>query len=144
MSVIDRIAERMKELGVSQARVARELEITRASVSQWFSGRSKPSDKSISKLAVILDTSEQWLISGRGPKEVKRVKNYYDLLNQDINISELYSALKQKIQMMPEGYKAAMIELICRGLNNDDDGEQMSLIKLLQKDMAPKKETENE
>jgi transcriptional regulator with XRE-family HTH domain len=54
--------------GVIPAAIARELKVTRATVSHWFSGRSDPNGASLSALADLLRVRWQWLARGQLPK----------------------------------------------------------------------------
>ena len=48
------IAEALKRMGYAQAQLARELDVTPATVSNWISGRTYPSDARITELERVL------------------------------------------------------------------------------------------
>lgn len=105
MDITQRIAERAKELGLKKADIARELGITRASVSQWFSGRTRPGRKSIEQLARILQTTEEWLRSGRGPKEAIYPPPGHTVMGFDADSSQEENHKKRAMKLLMEaGY----------------------------------------
>lgn len=53
----DRIARRMRVLDLSQAQLARELEVTRGAVWLWLNDERMPSPKLMPRLASLLDTT---------------------------------------------------------------------------------------
>lgn len=61
MSLAERLAQRMKELDVSQAELARRVGITQPSVNAIYSGDTKR-PKDLRKIALALDTTEAWLL----------------------------------------------------------------------------------
>ena len=65
MSVGERIAELRKEQNISQAELARMLEVTRQAVSKWETDQSSPDTLNLIKLADLLDTEVEYLASGR-------------------------------------------------------------------------------
>jgi len=66
-SVPDRILERMKTLGLSQADLMRATEASKGTVSKWLAGTNLPSGKYISDLANALHTSPEWILKGQEP-----------------------------------------------------------------------------
>jgi transcriptional regulator with XRE-family HTH domain len=61
-----RLSERAKSLGVSQADICRATGCARSSVSVWFSGQTVPRLDSIPQLCKLLKCSSDWLIKGEG------------------------------------------------------------------------------
>ena len=72
-----RLKEKRLELGFSQAEIARKLDISRMSYSAWESGKTKPNQKNLSLLAIILNVEETFFES-----EFTIVQNYL-LLNEE-------------------------------------------------------------
>lgn len=70
MEIFQRIIQARKRTNLTQAKLADLLHITRASCSHWESGISIPSVAYLSRLAVVLDVSFEWLATGRGEMEV--------------------------------------------------------------------------
>ena len=46
--------QELKEMGLSQAMIARELKTTRQEVNQWFTGARTPSARSIKRLSIAM------------------------------------------------------------------------------------------
>lgn len=66
MSLSQRLREALDLAEMRQAELSRRLGIAPSSVSLWLSGRNHPDAEHLSKLAVILDVSYEWLSTGRG------------------------------------------------------------------------------
>ncbi|WP_334028982.1 XRE family transcriptional regulator [Burkholderia orbicola] len=62
-----RIRELRKAKGLTLQQLGDEFGISRASVSEWESGRSKPDAGRLLKLAEVLDTSVEYLLDGNEP-----------------------------------------------------------------------------
>lgn len=73
----ERIAERMKERGVTDAALSAAIKVSQPAVFQWFRSYSgKPTTKMITAenllaVARYLDLSPEWILHGRGPREVR-------------------------------------------------------------------------
>ncbi len=61
-SVIDRINLRLTEIGMSGAELARELGLSNSIYSQWNTGKTQPSKKTLVRIAKCLDIPIQELI----------------------------------------------------------------------------------
>lgn len=48
--------QELKDLGLTQSMIAREMHVTRQTVGLWFSGARTPSARSVSKLAKAMST----------------------------------------------------------------------------------------
>ena len=64
-STTDRINQKMKELGLSQADVMRGTGAGRATVSGWINGSNAPSAKYLESLARTLKTTSSWILNGK-------------------------------------------------------------------------------
>lgn len=78
--------------GVTQAEIAREIKVERATVSHWFSGRSEPTGGHLSALADFLGVRWQWLTEGKVPK---RGGNGYVTTNYDAALEPLVKLMAQ-------------------------------------------------
>lgn len=65
MSIGERISELRKEQNISQAELARMLDVSRQAVSKWETDLSSPDTLNLIKLADLLDTDIEYLASGR-------------------------------------------------------------------------------
>ena len=61
-----RIKEARNALGWSQADLARRMFVTQPSVADWETGRKAPHTKNLTRLAMLLGVSFEWLTTGRG------------------------------------------------------------------------------
>ncbi|WP_151791990.1 LexA family protein [Acinetobacter soli] len=82
-SATDRINQKMKELGLSQADVMRATGAGRATVSGWINGSNSPSAKYMESLAKVLRTSSSWILNGQ--------ENKIDLLDNSVDLNPLYT-----------------------------------------------------
>lgn len=91
-----RIAYAREMAGLTQNEVAAHFGIQRVSVAQWESGRTRPSIEKIGGLAALLNTTPDWLISGKGepPKKVERKKEDRELFTPEIE-REFLSRLRK-------------------------------------------------
>lgn len=64
---VDAIQNRMEELGMNQANLAKELDVTRESVSQWLKNAKMPRPASLLKLAILLKMSFSEIIIKEEP-----------------------------------------------------------------------------
>ena len=71
MDSIERIFSLLDEAGMEQKQFAMLLGTTDKTVSAWRRGRSKSYSKYITKIAEILDTTSEYLLTGTGPKTKK-------------------------------------------------------------------------
>ena len=60
-SVANRLKEAMDNAGKSQADLARETGISKATLSRYLSGQFEPKQIAVNKLAIALNVSEMWL-----------------------------------------------------------------------------------
>ena len=67
-AVVDRIFALTKENGMEQKKLAEILGITDKKVSAWKTGRSKTYRDQIEKIAEVLGTTTEYLLTGIGPK----------------------------------------------------------------------------
>lgn len=69
-TLAERLRERITELGVTQADLARATGAKEPSVTKWLNGQTKNlKGKNLVKAAEFLRVSEAWLADGVGPKE---------------------------------------------------------------------------
>jgi transcriptional regulator with XRE-family HTH domain len=71
-SVSSRLREAMRLAEKSQADLARETGISKATLSRYLSGQFEPKQIAVNKLAVALNVSEMWLWGCDVPMEKKK------------------------------------------------------------------------
>lgn len=65
MSIGERIVELRTACGLSQYKLAKEMEVSRQAVSKWETDQSSPDASNLIRLAEILDTDIEYLTTGR-------------------------------------------------------------------------------
>lgn len=70
VSMSKRIRERRLNLSLTQQQVADAFGINKASVAEWESGRTHPSSERLAKLAEVLQTTVDFLLSGESATDV--------------------------------------------------------------------------
>lgn len=98
MSVAYRIRNRRMELGITQTQLARSAKLTPAAISQFESGLRKPSFDALSKLAVALKVTTDYLLGMKQP-------GYADIL-ADPRVSLMFRGIME----LSEKDKDAMLE----------------------------------
>ena len=92
MTLHERIKKRMQQLNLSKAELARRTNIPYSTIDNWFKRNSYPSSDTINCLAIALNTSSEWLITGEEtisdstpnlPKDKSQLLDYYDQCNQE-------------------------------------------------------------
>lgn len=107
-SVANRLREAMYSTGKSQADIARETGISKATLSRYLSGQFEPKQIAVNKLAICLDVSEMWLWGCDVPMERP---TEYIAKEQSIDLcgmSEKKKALVEFAMSVPDD-KAQMI-----------------------------------
>jgi transcriptional regulator with XRE-family HTH domain len=71
MSFHSRLQEALIEIGISQSQLARQIGISRGTVSLWLSGSTQlPESQNLTRAAMILGITPHWLATGTGPKKI--------------------------------------------------------------------------
>ena len=68
MTLHERIKEKMNQLNLNKAELARKTNIPYSTIDNWFKRNSYPSSDTIKILAIALNTSSEWLITGTETK----------------------------------------------------------------------------
>lgn len=70
LAIIKRIEIRLSEIGMTKAEFYKKSGISSASLSQWRTGKYKPSEKNLVKAAEVLGVSYSYLLNGVEEKEI--------------------------------------------------------------------------
>lgn len=62
----DRIAQLMREKKISNAEMARRINVSRPTIGNWISGFSKPTGENLTALAAELDSTPDYIMTGKG------------------------------------------------------------------------------
>jgi len=65
-----RIKNRMKELRIGPAHLSRKIDVHASTVFKWFDGKSIPKGSNLTKLADLLKTSQDYIMTGKKPLEL--------------------------------------------------------------------------
>lgn len=65
MDIIDRINLRLAEIGKNGAEMSRDLGLSNSAYSQWNTHKYRPSKKSLSIMAPYLQTTVEYLLTGK-------------------------------------------------------------------------------
>jgi transcriptional regulator with XRE-family HTH domain len=92
-SIGERITKSRKILGLSSAKIANKMGLSRSMCSQWERGISNPSTAHLIKLAKVLGVSFEWLATGK--ESVKANDEMLDETMQNIKINEVLTNLSR-------------------------------------------------
>lgn len=101
-SVPDRVLDRMKALGLSQADLMRATEASKGTVSKWLAGTNLPSGKYISDLAKALQTTPEWLLKGGDTQKSAPVSSRQQMTKGGYRVR--YVPIKGSAKMGNDGY----------------------------------------
>ena len=63
--VVERINHLLKQNNMTAKELVKKLEISKTAMSEWRSGKTKPSIESLLKISKIFDVPIDWLITGQ-------------------------------------------------------------------------------
>ena len=98
-----RIAEARKSLGLTQLDLANELSVTSGAVSQYETGRALPERELFKAMAAILKKTEEWLLTGDDPNEVRTAQT---------NIEEKILVLARRLSPADQQKVALILEAL--------------------------------
>lgn len=94
----NRIKAARKVLGWSQADLARRMFVSQPSVAAWELGSKAPHTKNLTRLAVLLGVSFEWLTTGRGEMHPPHGASTFNpddwMLPEEHQLLSCYSRLK--------------------------------------------------
>lgn len=82
MNIGERITALRKERSISQAELAKRLNVSRQAVSKWEQGSSSPDTERLIQLAEILDTEVEYLATGVHPEPGSVVLNVVETVER--------------------------------------------------------------
>ena len=82
MNIGERITTLRKEKDISQAELAKRLNVSRQAVSKWEQGTSTPDTERLIQLAEILDTEVEYLATGVHPEPGSVVLNVVETVER--------------------------------------------------------------
>ena len=99
MNIGERITLLRKEKDISQAELAKRLEVSRQAVSKWEQGTSSPDTNKLIQLAKILDTEVVYLATGTKPEPSSVVLNVVETVErveEKIVVKEVIRHVRRK------------------------------------------------
>ena len=71
MNLADRIRKRLKAMGLRRSAASKRAQLNETYVRDLIEGRvQNPRTEHLARLALVLGTTPEWLLEGRGPEEV--------------------------------------------------------------------------
>lgn len=99
MTIGERITALRKERGISQAELAKRMDISRQAVSKWEQGTSTPDTERLIQLAEILNTEVEYLATGVHPEPGSVVLNVVETVErveEKIVVKEVIRHVRRK------------------------------------------------
>ena len=97
-----RISFLIDELGIKKAGFAKRLNLSQPFVSELCSGKSKPSDRTISDICREFDVNEEWLRTGEG--------EMFRQLGREEEITDFLAGLIRE----PDAFQARLIAALAK------------------------------
>ena len=95
LDIIARIDKRLKEAGTPKMEFYKRCGISAAAVSQWRTGKTKPTFEALQRMANELDVSFEYLVAGESDREPKaKTPNNQELKNIAEALSKAAKALE--------------------------------------------------
>ena len=99
MNIGERITQLRRSKDISQAELAKRLEVSRQAVSKWEQGTSSPDTNKLIQLAKILDTEVEYLATGTKPEPSSVVLNVVETVErveEKIVVKEVIRHVRRK------------------------------------------------
>ena len=99
MNIGERITQLRRSKDISQAELAKRLEVSRQAVSKWEQGISSPDTNKLIELAKILDTEVEYLATGTKPEPSSVVLNVVETVErveEKIVVKEVIRHVRRK------------------------------------------------
>lgn len=116
MSLGSRIGAARRRAGINKSELARRIGVNPSSAIEWEKGRKNPSTDHLIKIAVVTQTSFEWLATGRGDiaytenkpdlKVAESAGYSYDALTED------EAAIIKAFRRMSEEKKKALLDFL--------------------------------
>lgn len=133
----ERLCFLIDTLSIKKRDFAASIDISTGNLSDWCSGRSKPSHNALNKIEEVYGISSKWLIDGVGEMYVSQSETRNDeyLSTREQHIIEMFRLLSYEDQLKIEGileYKTAEIsneeEKSSLSPNQESENKQANLL----------------
>ncbi|MEO9387138.1 helix-turn-helix domain-containing protein [Chromobacterium phragmitis] len=105
-----RIKEARIERKHSQQWLADEIGVFQSSVSAWEIGRSEPTTENLSRIALVLRVSHDWLATGRGAMELSYVPA--EIPPAELPLGEDQKNLLELFEQLPRDKRATLLQFM--------------------------------
>lgn len=109
----ERLCYLIDKLSIKKRDFAESIGVSTGNLSDWCSGRSKPSHNALNKIEEIFDVSSKWLIEGSGEMYISQNQiRSYELTDRERHLIDIFRTLSYEEQLKIEGiieYKASEI-----------------------------------
>lgn len=120
-----RIISRLKELGLKQADLCRETGLSTTAMSQYCTGKRVPDTASLHKIAIVLKTSMEWVLTGEDATIVNLTKE--DTSCDGVPLSALESDLIAMFRLLPDAAQKEIFDLVHFKYTRLTGGEKESI-----------------
>ena len=100
MDAVQKIIDLMQQKGITAKRLTSEAGLSSSAITEWKKGKSKPSAKSLQKIADYFHVSTDYLLSGEEPKKISPPADNAE--EDDIDINNLNFALSGEVHDLSE------------------------------------------
>lgn len=102
MDVIQRIIELMEQHGLTAKQFTKEAGLNASAITEWKKGKSKPSAKSLQKIADYFHVTTDYLLTGKVPKKDPPAADKVAEDDDDIDINDLNFALSGDVHELSD------------------------------------------
>ena len=126
-----RLRERMADLGVRQKDIMKVTGKTSGAVSSWVNGNYMPKGEALTAIAKLLKTSQEWLLTGQGPKDIpnyarpaiapESLPRQTEPTPEQLDFTLIYQALRARTERLPAPARRAVAEMLSEALTSEQD-----------------------
>lgn len=140
MTLNERLKHAIAESGIKQNALAKIIDISTASMSQFCSGQKNPSPRTVRDICAALNIREEWLRNGTGPMTQTTPESIVSELAKKFHLGEKATALLAAVADAFEGLSEKEAEDIMRRfhaaldaqLNGTQEEEVEALLNVIQ------------
>lgn len=125
-----RIISRLKELGLKQADLCREAGLSTTAISQYCTGKRVPDTTALLKIASVLKTSMEWILTGKNStfeNATSENSTSSRLLCDGVPLSQMEADMVAMFRLLPEVARKEVFDLVHFKYTRLEDGEKESI-----------------
>lgn len=128
----DRIQQKLDELHLKQADIARATGRSTAAVTKWLRGENVPKADSLKQIAQLLNTTDEWLLTGKTNISMQDIDKTLNPYQSEASLSNKKIAVWNDGDNLPEGmipirYLTNIVGSLGNGYPNEDYYEESNL-----------------